>query len=88
MPQLKAREEDLTLYKSVKVGPGGYAIEWNDELNLAQVTKVSQYDINKIEPSREVTVIYRTAEDWMPVFHKFGEKLRPGSYDDLEIVVE
>ena len=35
LPQLKALEEDLTLFKSVRVSPGGYAIEWNDELDLA-----------------------------------------------------
>lgn len=91
LPQLKALEEDLSLFKSVKVSPGGYAIEWNDELDLAaeelwysgkdtgkryevdlehsvaaefararesvgmtqrdlaQATKISQYDINEIE---------------------------------------
>ena len=41
-----------------------------------------------VDPAREVTVIYRSEEDWVPVFHKFGEKLRAGIYDDLEIVVE
>lgn len=35
LPQLKALEEDITLFKSVRVSPGGYAVEWNDELDLA-----------------------------------------------------
>lgn len=41
-----------------------------------------------VDPMRESAVIYRAAEDWIPMFYRFGDSLKAGIYEDLEIVIE
>ena len=41
-----------------------------------------------VDPIRESAVIYRAAEDWIPMFYRFGDSLKAGIYEDLEIVIE
>ena len=41
-----------------------------------------------VDPIRESAVIYRAVEDWIPMFYRFGDSLKAGIYEDLEIVVE
>ena len=41
-----------------------------------------------VDPIRESAVIYRAAEDWIPMFYRFGDSMKAGIYEDLEIVIE
>ncbi len=34
LPQLRALEEDALLFAAARVSPGGYAIIWNEDLDL------------------------------------------------------
>ena len=40
-----------------------------------------------VDPIKETILIYRQSEDWVPLFTRFGEKVKSGIYDDLEIVI-
>ena len=40
-----------------------------------------------VDPIKETILIYRQSEDWVPLFARFGEKVKSGIYDDLEIVI-
>lgn len=40
-----------------------------------------------VDPIKEAILIYRQSEDWVPLFARFGEKVKSGIYDDLEIVI-
>ena len=41
-----------------------------------------------VDPMREIVMVYKASEDAVPVFSRFGEKIKVGIYDDLEIIVE
>lgn len=40
-----------------------------------------------VDPIKETILIYRQSEDWVLLFARFGEKVKSGIYDDLEIVI-
>ena len=50
------------------------------------LSRVREYWI--VDPIWESAVIYRAAEDWIPMFYRFGDNLKAGIYEDLEIVIE
>ena len=41
-----------------------------------------------VDPVREVTVVYKREEEGFPVIYKFGESVKAGIYEDLEITIE
>ena len=41
-----------------------------------------------VDPVREVTVVYKREEEGFPVIYKFGEPVKAGIYEDLEITIE
>ena len=37
---------------------------------------------------REVTVVYKREEEGFPVIYKFGESVKAGIYEELEITIK
>ncbi len=68
------------------VSPSSRKMDYVKKTNLYMNTGVREYWI--VDPSRETVLIYRMSADWVPAFFRFGEPIKVGIYDDLEIVVE
>ena len=41
-----------------------------------------------VDPMREVTVVYKREEEGFPVIYKFGESVKAGIYEELEITIK
>ena len=41
-----------------------------------------------VDPMREVTVVYKCEEEGFPVIYKFGESVKAGIYEELEITIK
>ena len=68
------------------VSPSSKSIDYGRKQALYLLSGVREYWI--VDPIRESAVIYRAAEDWIPMFYRFGDSLKAGIYEDLEIVIE
>lgn len=66
--------------------PSSKSIDYGRKQALYLLSGVREYWI--VDPIRESAVIYRAAEDWIPMFYRFGDSLKAGIYEDLEIVIE
>lgn len=68
------------------VSPSSRKMDYVKKTNLYMNTGVREYWI--VDPMREIVMVYKASEDAVPVFSRFGEKIKVGIYDDLEIIVE
>ena len=68
------------------VSPSSRKIDYITKTNLYMAAGVKEYWI--VDPMREIVMVYKASEDAVPVFSRFGEKIKVGIYDDLEIIVE
>ena len=68
------------------VSPSSKSIDYGRKQALYLLSGVREYWI--VDPIRESAVIYCAAEDWIPMFYRFGDSLKAGIYEDLEIVIE
>ena len=66
------------------VSPSSRKMDYITKTNLYMNAGVKEYWI--VDPMREI--VYKASEDAVPVFSRFGEKIKVGIYDDLEIIVE
>ena len=41
-----------------------------------------------VDPIREAIVVYKSEEEGFPVIHKFGESVKAGIYEELEITIK
>ena len=60
--------------------------DYLQKANLYMNNGVREYWI--VDPVREVTVVYKREEEGFPVIYKFGEPVKAGIYEDLEITIE
>ena len=68
------------------VSPSSRKMDYITKTNLYMNAGVKEYWI--VDPMREIVMVYKASEDAVPVFSRFGEKIKVGIYDDLEIIVE
>ena len=68
------------------VSPSSRKIDYITKTNLYMAAGVKEYWI--VDPLRETVLVYCSSAEWVPVFFRFGEKIKVGIYEDLEIVVE
>lgn len=68
------------------VSPSSRKMDYITKTNLYMNAGVKEYWI--VDPMREIVMVYKASEDAVPVFSRFGEKIKVGIYEDLEIVVE
>ena len=68
------------------VSPSSRKMDYITKTNLYMNAGVKVYWI--VDPMREIVMVYKASEDAVPVFSRFGEKIKVGIYDDLEIIVE
>lgn len=68
------------------VSPSSKSIDYGRKQALYLLSGVREYWI--VDPIQESAVIYRAAEDWISMFYRFGDSLKAGIYEDLEIVIE
>lgn len=61
------------------VSPSSRRMDYSRKQALYAESGVREYWI--VDPMRETVVIYRMADDWTPVFYKFGDNLPVGIYD-------
>ena len=54
--------------------------------SLSWAPHVREYWI--VDPMREVTVVYKREEEGFPVIYKFGESVKAGIYEELEITIK
>ena len=67
------------------VSPASKKMDYLLKLLKYRFAGVKEYWI--VDPIKETILIYRQSEDWVPLFARFGEKVKSGIYDDLEIVI-
>ena len=68
------------------VSPSSKQMDYGRKQALYLAAGVREYWI--VDPMRETVLIYKAEEDWVPAFSRFGEKIKVGIYEDLDIVVE
>lgn len=68
------------------VSPSSRKMDYITKTNLYMNAGVKEYWI--VDPMREIVMVYKASEDAVSVFSRFGEKIKVGIYDDLEIIVE
>lgn len=68
------------------VSPSSRRMDYITKTNLYMAAGVKEYWI--VDPLRETVLVYCSSAEWVPVFFRFGEKIKVGIYEDLEIVVE
>ena len=68
------------------VSPGSRKMDYFTKLFKYRTAGVREYWI--VDPMREVTVVYKSEEEGFPVIYKFGESVKAGIYEDLEITIE
>ena len=68
------------------VSPSSRKMDYITKTNLYMNAGVKEYWI--VDPMREIVMVYKASEDAVPVFSRFGEKIKVGINDDLEIIVE
>lgn len=68
------------------VSPSSRKMDYITKTNLYMNAGVKEYWI--VDPMREIVMVYKASENAVPVFSRFGEKIKVGIYEDLEIVVE
>ena len=66
-PPFKALE-DIYLFFSVRVGPGGYAAIWNDELDIS--AESLYYEGKKYDPQAENKKVQKTISAWLKHLRK------------------
>ena len=60
--------------------------DYLQKANLYMNNGVREYWI--VDPVREVTVVYKCEEEGFPVIYKFGESVKAGIYEELEITIK
>ena len=68
------------------VSPSSRRMDYITKTNLYMAAGVKEYWI--VDPLRETVLVYCSSAEWVPIFFRFGEKIKVGIYEDLEIVVE
>lgn len=68
------------------VSPSSKRMDYLRKMNLYLMAGVREYWI--VDPIRESVIVYRQDDDGVPVLHKFGERIRVGIYEDLDMVIE
>ena len=68
------------------VSPSSRRMDYSTKNTLYSEAGVQEYWI--VDPIRESVIVYRQDDDGVPVLHKFGERIRVGIYEDLDMVIE
>lgn len=68
------------------VSPSSKMRDYLQKANLYMNNGVREYWI--VEPMREATVVYKQEEEGVSTIYKFGEAVKAGIYEDLEITIE
>lgn len=67
------------------VSTSSRSMDYGRKQALYLLNGVREYWI--VDPLKEMVVIYQAASEWMPMLKKFGEVIKAGIYEDLEIIV-
>ncbi len=67
------------------VSPSSRSMDYGRKQVLYFLNGVQEYWI--VDPLKEMVVIYQSANEWMPMLKKFGEVIKAGIYEDLEITL-
>lgn len=68
------------------VSPSSKMRDYLQKANLYMSNGVREYWV--VDPIRETTVVYKHEEEGVQIIHKFGESIKVGIYEDLEITIE
>ena len=68
------------------VSPASRKMDYGLKNTIYSQDGVREYWI--VDPIRESVIVYRQDDDGVPVLHKFGERIRVGIYEDLDMVIE
>ena len=68
------------------VSPSSKMRDYLQKANLYMNNGVREYWV--VDPIRETTVVYKHEEEGVQIIHKFGEPIKVGIYEDLEITIE
>ena len=68
------------------VSPSSRMRDYLQKANLYMNNGVREYWI--VDLVREVTVVYKREEEGFPVIYKFGEPVKAGIYEELEITIK